>query len=252
MGTIQVLERAFAAIDLLAREDMALGDIAEAIEVQPSTLRNILKTLEMLRVVERTSHGQYTLGEKLVEIAKDQVRHDILRPIAQNISNELAFCLAEDIIVTVMHNFELFVIAFGSGMFHTPSVTVDIKFGWPLPLYTYCTGRILLSQQSPDFIEKFIDQKGLPGEQWQDVESTDDLLRELDLIRESNICIKLEHKRGRAMQAIAVPIWGPDKMVWASIGAYLPAERYNANQVEIIAELQNASRQITESLRQVL
>lgn len=252
MATIQVLERAFAAIDLLAREDMGLSDIAKATQIQPSTLRNILKTLEDLRVVERTTRGHYSLGEKLVEIAKDQIRHDTLRPIAQRISNELAFCLAEDVIVAVMHKSELFVIAFGSGMFQTPSVTVEVKFGWPLPLYNYCTGRILLSHQSKDVIEKVVDQNGLPDDEWQNIQSIEDLLIELQGIKEANFSTKLENNRGREMQAVAVPIWGPDNTVWASMGSYMPAERYVANQVEINNQLRAAATQITESLKQVL
>lgn len=252
MAAIQVLERAFAAIDLLAREDMGLSQIASATQIQPTTLRNILKTLEDLRVVERTGHGQYSLGEKLVEIAKEQVRHDTLRPIAQKVSNELAFCLAEDVIVAVMHKSELFVIAFGSGMFQTPSVTVEVKFGWPLPLYEYCTGRILLAYQSADMIKMVVKNKGLPEEQWHDIQSIDDLLAELENIKIANISSKLENDRGRAMQAVAVPIWGPDNTVWASMGSYMPAERYVANQVEINDQLQAAATQITESLKQVL
>lgn len=252
MATIQVLERAFAAIDLLAQKNLTLGDIADTLAIQPSTLRNILKTLEELRVVERTSHGHYTLGEKLVEIAKDQVRHDILRPIAQEVSNDLAFHLAEDILVTVMHNFELFVIAFGSGMFQTQSVTVEVKFGWPLQLYKYCTGRILLSHQTPEIIDGFIHKKGLPDDQWDGVETKADLLRELNVLKHANICSRLENNRGRAMQAVAVPIWGADNTVWASIGSYMPAERYNTNQAQINSELRNASSKITETLKQVL
>jgi len=252
MATIQVLERAFAAIELLAREDMALSDIANATEIQPSTLRNILKTLEDLRVVERTAHGQYSLGEKLVEIAKEQIRHDTLRPIAQNVSNELAFCLAEDVIVAVMHKLELFVIAFGSGMFQTPSVTVEVKFGWPVSLYEYCTGRILLAHQSTDMIKSVVNNKGLPGEQWRDIQSLDHLLAELEAIKLANISSKLENDRGRAMQAVAVPIWGPDNTVWASMGSYMPAERYVANKEEIDDQLRAASTRITEILKQVL
>lgn len=252
MATIQVLERAFAAIDLLAREDMALSDIAKATQIQPTTLRNILKTLEDLRVVERTAHGQYRLGEKLVEIAKEQIRHDTLQPIAQKISNELAFCLAEDVIVAVMHNLELFVIAFGSGMFQTPSVTVEVKFGWPVPLYEYCTGRMLLAHQNEDVIKMVVNKKGLPDDQWRDIQSIDDLLTALENIKVNNIASKLENDRGRAMKAVAVPIWGPDNTVWASMGSYMPAERYIANQDEINAQLRAAATRITEILKQVL
>ena len=57
--TIQVLERAFALLDLLARADEALSlkDISERSGLHPSTAHRILNDLTIGRLVERPQAG---------------------------------------------------------------------------------------------------------------------------------------------------------------------------------------------------
>ena len=71
--TIQVIERMFALIDVLAqREDlMSLKEIAEKTGLHPSTAHRILNDLAIGRFVERAQPGSYRLGMRLLELGKD-------------------------------------------------------------------------------------------------------------------------------------------------------------------------------------
>ena len=66
--TIQVIERMFSLIDVLAsREDsMSLKDISEQTGLHPSTAHRILNDLTIGRFVDRPEAGSYRLGMRLL------------------------------------------------------------------------------------------------------------------------------------------------------------------------------------------
>ncbi|MBP6853318.1 MAG: IclR family transcriptional regulator, partial [Rhodoferax sp.] len=67
---VQVLERMFSLMDVLAsREDaISLKDIAEKTGLHPSTVHRILNDLAIGRFVERSQPGSYRLGMRLLEL----------------------------------------------------------------------------------------------------------------------------------------------------------------------------------------
>src|SRR6478672_5809151 len=68
--TIQVIERMFALIDVLAsREDaVSLKEIAQKTGLHPSTTHRILNDLAVGRFVDRPEAGSYRLGMRLLEL----------------------------------------------------------------------------------------------------------------------------------------------------------------------------------------
>ena len=68
--TIQVIERMFALIDVLAsREDaVSLKEISEKTGLHPSTTHRILNDLATGRFVDRPEAGNYRLGMRLLEL----------------------------------------------------------------------------------------------------------------------------------------------------------------------------------------
>src|SRR5512146_3513522 len=68
--TIQVIERMFALIDVLAsREDaVSLKEISEKTGLHPSTTHRILNDLATGRFVDRPEAGSYRLGMRLLEL----------------------------------------------------------------------------------------------------------------------------------------------------------------------------------------
>jgi DNA-binding IclR family transcriptional regulator len=88
--SIQVLERSFALLDVLAQqpEPMALKDIAELTGLHPSTAHRILNDLAAGRFIERPQAGIYRLGMRLLELgnlvkARLSVREAALAPMRE-------------------------------------------------------------------------------------------------------------------------------------------------------------------------
>ena len=88
--TIQVLERMFALMDVLAAKDglTSLKDISEQTGLHPSTTHRILNDLVCGRYVDRPEPGQYRLGMRLLELGnfvkgRLNVRDAALKPMRE-------------------------------------------------------------------------------------------------------------------------------------------------------------------------
>src|SRR5512142_1924927 len=70
--TIQVIERIFALVDVLAsrEEAVSLKEISEKTGLHPSTTHRILNDLAVGRFVDRPEAGSYRLGMRLLELGK--------------------------------------------------------------------------------------------------------------------------------------------------------------------------------------
>ena len=86
--TIQVIERLFSLMDVLAsREDaISLKEISEKTGLHPSTAHRILNDLTIGRFVDRPEPGSYRLGMRLLELgnmvkARLNVRDAALAPM---------------------------------------------------------------------------------------------------------------------------------------------------------------------------
>src|SRR3990167_11204142 len=68
--TVQVIERMFALMDVLAskEEAISLKEISEKTGLHPSTAHRILNDLATGRFVDRTQPGSYRLGMRLLEL----------------------------------------------------------------------------------------------------------------------------------------------------------------------------------------
>ena len=67
---IQVLERTFALLDVLAahQDPVSLKEISEKTGLHPSTAHRILNDLTLGRFIDRPQAGSYRLGMRLLEL----------------------------------------------------------------------------------------------------------------------------------------------------------------------------------------
>lgn len=67
---VPAVEKALAILDLLARNERALGisELHQALDIPKATVFMILNTLEAHQVVRKTESGHYTIGARLYEL----------------------------------------------------------------------------------------------------------------------------------------------------------------------------------------
>ncbi len=241
---IQVLDRAFAALTLLSQNEMSLTELADALELQKTTLHNILKSLENLDAIARTDQGLYKLGPKLVQLTERQTKELTLHLIAQHGVDRLAGRIRQTVVVSVLRGAYRYHIANAAA---NPDVQVKANLSEKKSPYNMCTGRILLAFLDDDELGEVVAARSMPGAEWPHVDSLEAMQSALGHIREEGITFDLTPD-GR-WRSMAVPVFGPDNENWAAMGVGMPdADFTGDNQQRVIEELKNASQFVTDSL----
>jgi len=241
---IQVLQRAFAVLEYLSDEPTSLASLAERTGLHKSTLHNILRTMVALGVVERTEHGIYALGPKLIALAEPTVTRSRLQPVAAETVRDLGRKLGERVDVVVIHKGQRYGIA---QVESTHTVAVNPNLPRAVPMYGAATGRVVLAHLSPSELDEFVRAFGLPGDQWPEASSLEALKQELARIRDAGMAQRLTED-GQAIY-LAWPVFGPGHRVWASILVTLPTSRYwGEHQRQILSEAEAGAQVMSASL----
>src|SRR5438067_11988927 len=181
--TIQVIERMFALIDVLAsREDaVSLKEISDKTGLHPSTAHRILNDLATGRFVERPEAGSYRLGMRLLEMgnlvkARLDVRDAALAPM-----RELHKLTHQPVNLSVRQGDEIVYIertySERSGM------QVVRAVGGRAPLHLTSVGKLFLANDEPQRVRAYATRTGLTGHTRNSLTDLAQLERELDKIR---------------------------------------------------------------------
>ena len=221
---IQSIERAFtllAALDEQGREGAALGDLAARTGLKTPTAHNLLQTLvELGYATHHVDTRQYGLGKKAWALGRQQFLAGSLAEIALPVLRNLQATFNETVLLTLYRD----------GLRHTVasvesrhSLRVGGQTGVDDHLYSTATGRVLLSRLGHTALGSFINNHGLPGEDWPEAATEAALRRELSRIRKERF-ISYDRPEGHIRAtAVPVPISEPD--THAALGMYYPTAR---------------------------
>jgi len=181
--TIQVLERAFAVLDMLAlqQDPVSLKEISERTGLHPSTAHRILADLTIARYVERPQAGSYRLGMRLLELgnlvkARLDVREAALAPM-----RELHKLTQQPVNLSMRQGDEIVYIerAFSerSGM------QVVRAIGGRAPLHLTSVGKLFLAHDDPARVRGYATRTGLTGHTRNSITDLAQLESELHQVR---------------------------------------------------------------------
>jgi len=230
---IQVIKRAFDIIELLSKEEkLNLKDIANKVDIKKTTTCNILKTLVDLGYIEKKVNT-YTFGSKLISITSNEIKKSSILHIAEDNVKQLTNQTKEAVVVAILYKGERYTIVQSS---FNQSIIVNTNIFQKGSIYDTATGRVLLAYLEEKELREIVNKKGIPKDEWPEVKSYKDLKNALLEIKKKKICFKITNDN--QVQALAVPVFGPDGKVWASIGIYLPLSRFKGeHKKEIIKNL---------------
>jgi DNA-binding IclR family transcriptional regulator len=246
-GSIQVVDRAFRILDLVAGSGtMTLGAMASAARLPPSTVVRIVDSLVSHGFIEKESHTKsYSLGVRLVALGQLAKRRQRLTAIAAPILRSLASETREDVGLSVLqHRYALFA-DWVEGP--EPLKIVD-RIGGPEGLYYGAFRKVLLAYQTADWIEDYI--AGIRFEKFtpSTIGSRQSLHAELQRIRKQGYALSLGEKLPEAA-GIAAPVFGPDATIRASVATVGPISRYTPDRIPALAAaVMRAARAITDEL----
>jgi DNA-binding IclR family transcriptional regulator len=234
---IQVIERAFRILELLAKEEpLELRALAEKTGQKKPTLCVQLKTLSALGYIQQNQRGEYEIGPKLHDIAFPSRKRNIVIRVAERLVPQLSGRLRESVTAAMIYHGERYTVAHTT---YRQALMVDTGMMINGTFYNSATGRVLLAYLPDEQQGEIIQHIGLPGEEWPEVSSTNELSMALQAIRRDETAEMIIGQN--EVIYIAMPVFGPDNKVWMSIGVSLPTNRFvGDHRLRVVNELKRA------------
>lgn len=181
--TIQVLDRAFAVLNMLAlqQEPMSLKDISERTGLHPSTAHRILTDLAIGRYVERPQAGSYRLGMRLLELGNLVKGRLDVREAAVGPMRELHRLTQQPVNLSVRQGDEIVYIE--RAYSERSGMQVVRAIGGRAPLHLTSVGKLFLAHEDPARVRAYAARSGLTGHTRNSITELAQLERELHQVR---------------------------------------------------------------------
>ena len=242
--TIQVLERAFSLLDVLASytEPVSLKRIAEQTGLHPSTAHRILNDLTIGRFVDRPEAGSYRLGMRLLQLgnlvkARLDVRDAALGPM-----RELHKLTHQPVNLSVRQGDEIVYIertySERSGM------QVVRAIGGRAPLHLTSVGKLFLAHDDIARVRAYAARTGLAGHTRNSITDPARLERELAKVNQVGTA-RDDEELELGVRCMAASILDDQGKLVAGLSISSPADRLEESWLE---RLKDTAAQISAAL----
>ncbi len=237
-GSIQVIERMMALLDVLAHhaEPVQLKDIALTTGLHPSTAHRILGAMAHSGFVERLDGGSYRLGIRLFELGSLVGSRMSLRDTAMPVMLELHAASGESVNLGIRDGDQIvYVDRTSSGR---SAVQVVHIVGTRAPLHTTATGKLFLAAASSDDVRAYARRTGLPATTVNSINTLPALEKELERVRRHAIAFDMEEVE-TGVRCIAAGIRNHRNELLAGLSLSTPAERFDAERASLVLKAAN-------------
>jgi DNA-binding IclR family transcriptional regulator len=241
---IQVIERMFALIDVLAskEEAISLKEISEKTGLHPSTTHRILNDLAVGRFVDRPEAGSYRLGMRLLELGNLVKGRLNVRDVALLPMRELHKLTQQPVNLSLRQGDEIVYVerAFSerSGM------QVVRAIGGRAPLHLTSVGKLFLALDDPSRIRAYATRTGLSGQTRNSITQLPVLERELAKARQNGVARDNEELE-LGVRCMASGIYDDQGRLIAGLSISAPADRLDETW---LPKLQLTTQEISRAL----
>lgn len=245
---VQVLDRALAALDVLASrpQEHSLVELCNALKLHKSTVHRLMMVLEQHRLVSKNPDtGRYRLGLKLFEYgskaigALDLRRHSkpYLNRLLQEIDETVHFCILDDGQVFYIEKME-----------PQRSVRMACTVGSRAPAYCTAVGKAMLAELSDAEVNSIIRRWGLKPITKYTIRTAAALKAELRSVRMRGYAIDNEEKE-EGLRCIGAAVRGHAGKLMAAISVSGPAFRVTKERIPEIGQIvMKAANDLSEEL----
>jgi DNA-binding IclR family transcriptional regulator len=236
---IQVIERMFSLIDVLAsrEEAISLKEISEKTGLHPSTAHRILNDLAVGRFVDRPEAGSYRLGMRLLELGNLVKGRLNVRDAAMVPMRELHKLTQQPVNLSMRQGDEIVYIE-RSGM------QVVRAIGGRAPLHLTSTGKLFLAVDEPQRVRSYATRTGLAGHTRNSITQLPALERELSKARQYGIARDNEELE-LGVRCMAAGIYDDQGKLVAGLSISAPADRLDDGW---LPKLQATANEISSAL----
>lgn len=218
----------FEIIDFLRKRNGAgVSEIADHLEKPTSTIHDHLRTLETEEYLIKDD-SEYRIGARFLELGEQARSRMKVYHLARPEVDELATKTGNHSNVMIEEH--------GRGVFlykakGENAVRLDTHAGMRVYLQTTALGKSILAFRPLDEVETILDRHGLPQITENSITSRDQLLKELDQIRERGYAID-DEERVQGMRCVAAPITTSEGKAVAAISVSGPKSRLQGEYLE--------------------
>ena len=182
--SVQVIERMFTLIDVLAsrEEAMTLKDISEKAGLHPSTAHRILNDLVLGRFADRPQPGSYRLGMRLLELGNLVKGRLNVRDAAIAPMRELHKLTQQPVNLSMRQGDEIIYVE--RAYSERSGMQVVRAIGGRAPLHLTSVGKLFLAADDPQRLRAYATRTGLKGHTKNSITELASLERELSRVRQ--------------------------------------------------------------------
>ncbi|SNZ17016.1 transcriptional regulator, IclR family [Natronoarchaeum philippinense] len=245
---IKAVQTAFEVVSEIREADGAVGvsELARQLDIPVSTVHSHLKTLHDCEYVVRREQ-KYDIGYRFLEDGGHRRSQTRLYQYAKPKVDQLADEFEDKVSLCVFdHGYSAHVyIAKGD-----ETVETDTFTGVRLPIHTSAGGKAILASLPEERVEDVIERRGLDEHGPNTITSREELLTELDQIREEEMAYGRQ-ERIEGIRSVAAPITQEGDQPDAAISVAAPISRMTGERFEetIPERLTNIAQTISIKLR---
>src|SRR6187402_2177824 len=233
--TIQVLERSFALLDVLAAqpEPLALKVISERTGLHPSTAHRILNDLAAGRFVDRPQAGTYRLGMRLLELGNLVKGRLDVRDAALEPMRELHKLTHQAVNLSVRQGDEIVYIE--RAYSERSGMQVVRAVGGRAPLHLTSVGKLFLASDDSARVRAYATRTGQSGHTQNSITDLAKLERELSSVRSTGTARDNEELE-LGVRCMAAGILDDQGKLIAGLSISAPADRLEESWLERLKE----------------
>lgn len=246
-GLVQSVERALDILEFLGSsgEELGVSEIGAATGLSAGTVHRLLSTLGSRGYVHRNKETRkYGLGLKSLSMAV--TARERLGPLALPFLEELAEVSQETANLAILEQNSVMYVEQAAPK--SRMLRIFTEPGNRVPLHSCGTGKVLLAYQPPRLLEFVLGRTGLPRYTASTITEPSQLREELRGIRRRGYAIDYgEQEEG--VRCLAVPVFGPDGEIFASVSLSGPASRLESRKVEeLVPHIKRIAAALSEAL----
>ncbi|MFZ9371785.1 MAG: IclR family transcriptional regulator [Limnohabitans sp.] len=242
--SIQVIERMFTLIDVLAsrEEAVSLKEISEKTGLHPSTAHRILNDLTLGRFIDRPQAGSYRLGMRLLELGNLVKARLNVRDAALDPMRDLHKLTQQPVNLSVRQGDEIIYIE--RAYSERSGMQVVRAIGGRAPLHLTSVGKLFLAAEDTPRLRAYATRTGLAGHTRNSITQLPVLERELSKARQYGVARDNEELE-LGVRCMAAGIYDDQSRLVAGLSISAPADRLDE---EWLPKLQDTARKISTAL----
>lgn len=221
---IQVIERVFMLMDVLASREQAISlkELSEQTGLHPSTAHRILNDLTIGRYVDRPEAGSYRLGMRLLELGNLVKASLNVRDVALGPMRELHRLIQQPVNLSLRQGDEIVYVE--RAYSERSGMQVVRAIGGRAPLHLTSVGKLFLAADDAMRVRAYATRTGLHGQTRNSITQLPLLERELTQARQHGVARDNEELE-LGVRCMAAGVYDDHGKLVAGLSISAPADR---------------------------